>query len=496
MSIALLLDMAADGFGDAPGVGRLDEARTYLDIQRDARRLAAWLGVRPAENTAYIGYNDPLFPVAMFGSALANRPFTPLNYRLPDADLRRIVARTAPSVAIVDDEMLPRIEGVEGVEVIGRAALLALLATAPDPADLPVEGNDIAILLFTSGTTGEPKAAVLRHANLTSYVFATVDFMSAHLAGEVALVGVPPYHIAGISAVLTSVYAGRRLVQLPHFSAEAWLDTVEREQVTHAMLVPTMLDRIVALLEQAPDRALPSLRHISYGGGRMPAALIARALARLPQVDFVNAYGLTETSSTIAVLTPDDHRAFHAHPDPAVARRLGSVGRPIDSIELKVVGPDGETLGHDAEGEIWVRGPQVSGEYLGKKAIREDGWFPTNDAGMLDEQGYLYVSGRLDDVIVRGGENISPGEIEDVLRRHPAIEDIAVLGLPDNQWGEKIVACVVLRAPVEGAALQAWARGELRSTRTPESFFFRDELPYNETGKLLRKVLRAELGGG
>src|SRR5579862_889411 len=490
MSVALLLDMAADGLGDAPAIGPIADPVTYLDLQRHARVIAALLGEAAAGNTVYLGYNDPVFPAALFGSALAGRPFVPLNYRLPDADLRRILARTAPATAIVEDEFLPRVEGVPGIEIVARSGLVSRIATGDTDEIAPAEENDVAILLFTSGTTGEPKAAVLRHENLTSYVFATIDFMAS--LGEVALVSVPPYHIAGISAVLTSVYAGRRLVQLPRFSPEAWIDAVEREGVTHAMLVPTMLGRILDRLDEENGRTLASLHHISYGGGRMPAALVARALARLPQVDFVNAYGLTETSSTIAVLTPEDHRAYRDHSDPALARRLGSVGRPLDSIELRIAGPSGEALPPGAEGEIWVRGPQVSGEYLGRKALREDGWFPTNDAGSLDEGGYLYVSGRLDDVIVRGGENISPGEIEDLFRQHPAIADIAVIGLPDEQWGERIVACVVARTPVAPEELQAWARASLRSTRTPEQFFFRDELPYNETGKLLRKVLRSE----
>jgi fatty-acyl-CoA synthase len=311
-------------------------------------------------------------------------------------------------------------------------------AACQDPAARQAEpidaDRDIAVLLFTSGTTGEPKAAVLRHRHLASYVITSVEFMQAE-DDECALVSVPPYHIAGIAGILTAVYSGRRTVYLPAFTPEAWVDAAAAENVTHAMLVPTMLGRILTVLEER-GQTLPALRALSYGGGRMPPAVIERALALLPHVDFVNGYGLTETSSTVAVLTAEDHRLAIGSDDPAVRRRLGSVGQPLPALELEIRGPDGQVLPPGVSGEVYVRGEQVAGEYLGRKVLQDDGWFATNDSGWMDEDGYLFVEGRLDDVIVRGGENISPGEIEDVLRRHPQVQDVAVFGLPDDQWGE------------------------------------------------------------
>jgi acyl-CoA synthetase (AMP-forming)/AMP-acid ligase II len=320
----------------------------------------------------------------------------------------------------------------------------------------------------------------------------TVEFLGS-AEDEAALVSVPPYHIAGISAILTSAYGGRRIVYLPAFTPEDWVEAAARERITHAMVVPTMLDRILDVMVKTGER-LPALRALSYGGGRMPEPVIARALEMLPLVDFVNAYGLTETSSTIALLGAEDHRLAIASDDPAVRRRLGSVGQPLPSIELEIRREDGTLCGACESGEIHVRGEQVSGEYLHKKAIADDGWFATNDSGWLDEGGYLFVEGRLDDVIVRGGENISPGEIEDVLRGLDDVTDVAVLGLPDDQWGEKVAAVIVSRSGSPDVdAMAAHVRGLLRSTKTPESWFFRAELPYNETGKLLRRVLKAEL---
>jgi acyl-CoA synthetase (AMP-forming)/AMP-acid ligase II len=185
--------------------------------------------------------------------------------------------------------------------------------------------------------------------------------------------------------------------------------------------------------------------------------------------------------------------AIHSD-DEAVKRRLGSVGRPLPSLELEIRGPGGEVLGRNQSGEIHVRGEQVSGEYTHKKVVQDDGWFATNDGGWLDDEGYLFVEGRLDDVIVRGGENISPGEIEDVLREHPNVADVAVLGLPDDHWGEKVAAAIVAKdSQPTSDDLAAWVRARLRSTRTPEVWEFRDALPYNDTGKLLRRQLKAEM---
>jgi acyl-CoA synthetase (AMP-forming)/AMP-acid ligase II len=230
----------------------------------------------------------------------------------------------------------------------------------------------------------------------------------------------------------------------------------------------------------------------------MPLELVERTLRDLPHVDLVNAYGLTETSSTVAMLTPDDHRQAFASSDPAVRARLGSVGRPLPSLEVEVRGDDEQTLPPGERGEIWVRGEQVAGEYVGRSVLDGEGWFRTRDAGWFDAAGFLYVDGRLDDVIVRGAENISPGEVEDVLHTHPAVGEAAVIGIPDTEWGEAVAAVVVLRAgagPVSEAELQGWVRERLRSTKTPTVVDFRSELPYSPTGKLLRRVLRDELSG-
>jgi acyl-CoA synthetase (AMP-forming)/AMP-acid ligase II len=255
-----------------------------------------------------------------------------------------------------------------------------------------------------------------------------------------------------------------------------------------------MVRRILDVVER-DGHGLPSLRSLAYGGGPMPRPVVERAMALLPAVDLVNAYGLTETSSTITVLGPDDHRAAFASEDPDVRERLSSVGRALPGVEVSVRDDARRTLGPGEVGEIWVRGEQVSGEYEGRPTDLDDGWFNTRDSGHLDGEGFLFVHGRVDDVIVRGGENLSPGEIESVLLEHPAVADAAAVGIPHEAWGEQVVAAVVLHRgdAVSEEALRAHVRSRLRSARTPERIAFCDELPYNETGKLLRRVLREEL---
>jgi fatty-acyl-CoA synthase len=493
MRTTLLLEMAADAVPERTAVGSVGTGLTYAQLLAQARAGASWIAQQQAERVVWIGLNGNALPVTLFASGFAGKPFAPLNYRLSDADLRALLARTAPSVAVVDPDMLARVQNVAGVTLIARDQFESHCADPARQSALLAESEqDIAVLLFTSGTTGEPKVAMLRHRHMASYVLSTVEFCGSD-EDQAALISVPPYHIAGISAVLTGVYGGRRLTCLSAFTPEAWVDAAIAEKITHAMVVPTMLGRILDVLEARGQR-LPYFRALSYGGGRMPLPVVERAMRVLPQVDLVNAYGLTETSSTIAVLSPEDHRSAMTSEDPLVRRRLGSVGRALPTVELEIRDPNGVCVAAGTSGEVYVRGEQVAGEYQHRKAIRDDGWFATNDAGWVDHEGYLFLEGRLDDVIVRGGENISPGEIEDVLRTHPAVVDVAVLGVPDDQWGERVVAVVVARAQSPGTnELSDWVRTRLRSTKTPETWEFRSELPYNDSGKLLRRVLKDQL---
>lgn len=494
MNISLLLKMTADTEPDRVALVCDGRRWSYGALWAAATGAATEIARSGCEHVALLDTGSEAAPIALFGAALAGVPYCPLNYRLPDADLAALLGRIEPAFVVGDVERIARISPDSRLRAMSRADFVAAAEKAVEPDRETGDGDGIAVQLFTSGTTAAPKAAILRHANLVSYILGTVEFGAAD-ESEAALVSVPPYHIAGIAALLSSIYSMRRILLLPAFEPQGWMDLCVAEGATNAFVVPTMLARIVETLgDTAPG--LSRLRAIAYGGGRMPIELIGRALDLFPDTAFTNAYGLTETSSTVALLGPDEHRAARRSDDPAVQARLGSVGKPLPTIELEIRDEDGRVLPAGEAGEIYVRGDQVSGEYRERSALDAEGWFPTRDAGYLDAEGYLFLSGRADDVIVRGGENISPGEIEDVLLTHAAISDVAAVGVPSVEWGEAVAVAIAVSgdAPSDDD-VRALVRDRLRSSRVPERIVRVEALPYNEMGKLLRREVRRMFEG-
>ncbi|MDO3636241.1 class I adenylate-forming enzyme family protein [Mycolicibacterium arseniciresistens] len=488
MSISLLLEMASSSDPDRTAVVSNDLRLSAGELSALADGGAGVITASGAAHVAYVGTGGTMLPLLLFASARAAVPFTPLNYRLSRDGLRELIERL-PDALVIADADYRDVVGEAGRQTMTSDDFLAAARTAEPVAEF-ADPDAVAVVLFTSGTTSRPKAVELTHNNLTSYVTGTVEFGSA-AEEDASLICVPPYHIAGVGAAMSNLYAGRKMVYLPVFDAREWIRLIRDEHVTTATVVPTMLDRIVTALQSEPVE-LPTLRNLAYGGSKVALPLVRTALELLPDVGFVNAYGLTETSSTIAVLGPDDHRAAFGADDPVAARRLGSVGQVVPGIEVQIRADDGTVLGPGETGELYVRGDQVSGRYAEIGSVLDaEGWFPTRDVALLDEQGYLFIGGRSDDTIIRGGENIAPAEIEDVLVEHPDVHDVAVIGPEDPQWGQIIVAVVV---PAAGAdpdpdLLREHVRSHLRGSRTPDRVVFRDELPTNATGKVLRREL-------
>jgi acyl-CoA synthetase (AMP-forming)/AMP-acid ligase II len=487
MNVTLLLDMAADGFGDRVIAGRSQDGLTVARLRSASACAAAQLRRAGASALVYVAVNGPALPVALFAAARAGIPLVPLNYRLGGEQLDRLLANHPGAWCIADPGHASAAARAGLASRTPEEFLAQSAAGDPDGSDEPAETDAPAVLIYTSGTTSAPKGVLLRHENLVSYVLGTVEFAAAG-EDEAALMSVPPYHISAVSNVLTSLYSGRRLVTLEPFTPEAWLGTVREQAITHAMVVPTMLARIM----DAPglDRSVPSLRALAYGGAKMPARVIERALGEWPHVGFVNAYGLTETSSTISVLGPDEHRAAVAAEDPAVRARLGSAGQVVPGIELEIRDEAGEVVAAGVSGRIWVRGDQVASEYAGLGAATDPrGFFDTRDRGRLDDDGFLFIEGREDDTIIRGAENIAPAEIEEVLLRHPQVMDAVVVGIPDEEWGQHLEAAVVTRpgAAVTGEELRAYVRSALRGSKTPDQIASWPELPRTATGKIIRR---------
>jgi acyl-CoA synthetase (AMP-forming)/AMP-acid ligase II len=501
VNIAMLLDLIADSFGDRAALTDSQGSLTYGELRQLARTAGSELADRGAATLAFADVSSRAVPTALFGAAWAGASYAPLNFRLPVEALRPQIDRLDRPRTVASSELSSLLDRPSVVstpewwQAVGPAGDGSTGAVA-----YPDEPERAAVILFTSGSSGSPKAALLSHDNLLSYVMETVEFAGSG-DDEALILAAPPFHIAGVAAVLTSVYSGRRLLPLAGFSPEGWLELARDHAATHAFLVPTMLARIVHCVASDPGLGVPTLRSISYGGARLAAPTLERALDLFPDVQFVNAYGLTETSSTIAVLGPEEHRQAQVSEAPEIRRRLESVGRPLPGVEVAIVDESGAALPAGTRGLIRVRGPQVSGQYLDTEpSVDGAGWLATGDVGLVDESGYLYVEGRADDVIIRGGENLSPTEIEDTLLRHHAVQAAAIVGIPDPEWGESVAAAVVLPPSLGGPApdglsdeLTEWVRHHLGSLKTPGRIVVLDELPTTATGKVLRRVVRDQM---
>jgi acyl-CoA synthetase (AMP-forming)/AMP-acid ligase II len=493
MHLSSFVEMVESGFDDRVLLGDQKSRITGTEFGFLVRLGATQVHNQYA-SVIYVGENHSLLPVALFAAAWAGVPFVPVNYRLEDRQLHSLIERYPNSLVLTDHLTSDRLAGFSPKvfdEWLDELSTIDLEEVGPtEPAE---DDDDVAVVLFTSGTTSEPKSALLRHRHLMAYLLGSVEFGSAE-SSEAVLVSVPPYHVAGVANMLSNLFSGRRLVYLQSFSAQEWLTRVDDEKITHAMVVPTMLSRIVEHLDGAV-LSTSTLRTLSYGGAKVSERVIRQALQAFPNTGFVNAYGLTETASTIAVLGPDDHRDALSSDDPMIQRRLSSVGQVLPMIEIEIRDEHEQVVAAGESGLIYLRGEQVSGEYAGVSLLDDDGWFCTRDQGSIDADGYLYIEGRVDDTIIRGGENIAPAEIESVLLAQPGIAEVCVVGLPDEEWGQRIVAVVVCSEGhvVDPKILQNSVRDVLRGSKTPEEIIVRDSLPHTETGKMLRRVVLSEL---
>ena len=489
---------------------------TYEALQDRVTRLTnalGDLGIGKGDRVATMQVNCNQLIETYFACATLDAIFVPINFRARAEELTQMLDSAEPTVLIVGARYVELVKSVQGTvsppnymlsleERVGGEWLFyedLIESSSADQMHFP-EGDDedTTILMFTAGTTGVPKGVMLTHQSFSSYLLANVSPPDPDLE-EGNLLSVPMYHIAGIQAVMAAIYGGRTLVVMRQFEPLEWAELVQQERTNRSMLVPTMLKQLMDH-PRFHEYDLSSLEVITYGAAAMPLEVIKRAIQEFPTARFINAFGQTETASTITMLPPDDHVLEGTTEEvERKLKRLTSIGRPLDDVEVTMVDEGGIPVQRGEVGEIVARGPRIMKGYWKEDEATEGtikgGWLYTGDLGYEDEDGYIYLAGRAKDFIKRGGEMISPEEVERVLMSHPGVDDAAVIGVPDVDWGERVRAVVVPRqGGVTEQELIEHCHQKLASFKRPESVVMLDELPRNPLGKVLKRVLREQYG--
>lgn len=471
-------------------------AWTVTELRREVRALCrafAERGLSEGGRIALLSRNDARFVHLLVACARAGLVLVPINARLSPAEASDILKDADAALLFHDSDWAAApCVATHGAAINLDADWDALISSADaSPASAPVQSGAEAPLLqlYTSGTTGRPKGAVLSHRAMQAIFRNGAIHLGGVDAEAEVLVCLPLFHIAAILWVGVALCAGARLQIAPGPDADTVRDAVARG-VTHTMLVPAAVRSLLDELDH-DDTHLTGLRALVFGAAPMPEALIARAEIRLPGTALIHAYGLTETAGMFTVLPPEEL---------AERRRMASCGRPFPDGEIDIRDTDGASVPAGSTGEVWHRGPQVMTGYWRNPqatgAALVDGWLRTGDAGALDADGFLTLHDRLKDVVITGGENVYPAEVESVYSHHPDVHEMAVIGLPDDRWGETVTAVVVLREPgatIDIAALRDWGRDRLAGFKLPRRVHVVPLLPRNGAGKVQKHILRAGL---
>jgi long-chain acyl-CoA synthetase len=503
-TLAKLIREQAATIGDRVAFTFEDRQVTYAELDTIASRVAQGLlaeGVQAGDRVAILDKNTLELFELMFGAAKIGAVLCPVNWRLAPPEVAHIVNDAQARVLVVGQEFLPILDKIEGdlstvrsILVLGVHANHENYATWRDrhAADDPghdVQTTDVALQFYTSGTTGLPKGAMLSGEGLEALVPGANEFLGLG-ADTVSLVVMPLFHVAGSGWALFGIFNGAHNVLMRDVDFGAILEAIPKYGVTDSVFVPAVL-QFLLITPGCESTDFSSLRTILYGASPISEAVLVGSVARFG-CKFVQAYGLTETNGAAVVLPAEDH-----DPTGPNRHRLRAAGIPLPGVELRVVGDDGSEVAVGEIGEVWIKSPGNMVGYWNmpeatEAALTSDGWFKSGDAGYLDEDGYLYIADRVKDMIISGGENIYPAEIESVLMSHADIADAAVIGVPDEKWGEAVRA-ILVRTPETSATdddVITWCRDRLAHYKCPTSVDWIDVLPRNPSGKVLKRELR------
>ena len=477
-----------------------DRSYSYAELEHRTAKVASALfaaGLKKGDRIAWIGKNSDLYFTLFYGAARVGIVMCPIGWRLAPAEMAFIVNDTGAKIIVAGPGFETLKTALEGQlkhinQILDAESANQLIDQAQSVAMDPAGPDDAVLQLYTSGTTGNPKGAVLSNRNLFALRKHSVDADHAYTKwddDEMVLVAMPCAHIGGTGVGIMAMAAGLPAIVLAEFTPDGVFDAFEHGGATRLFIVPAALQMLINH-PRCSSVDFSRLKYILYGAAPMPLELLRQCIAMFG-AQFIQVYGMTETTGTIVMLPPEDH-------DPAGNKRMRSAGKALPGVELKIVDGEGNELPSDEVGEVWTRSSNNMLQYWNlpdatRTTVEAGGWVKTGDAGYLDEDGYLYIHDRVKDMIITGGENVYPAEVESAIYGHPDVLEVAVIGIPDEKWGESVKAVCVPKAgaTINADSIISWARERIAGFKVPKSVDVVAALPRNASGKILRKDLRA-----